>query len=81
MLRNVAGRMADLGITLETEQSAVDLVSRKGFDPIYGARPLRRVIQSDVEDLVAEEILEGRITSGDTVLVSARDGKITAEKK
>jgi len=45
------------------------LLAKKGFDPVYGARPLRRAVQSMVEDRLAEEMLEGRVKSGDKVFV------------
>ncbi|MDR0906732.1 MAG: ATP-dependent Clp protease ATP-binding subunit [Oscillospiraceae bacterium] len=76
MLKTVADRVAAMGITMNFDDAAVDLLAERGFDPIYGARPLRRAIQSAVEDLAAEKMLDGGIKSGDTVTVTARDGKI-----
>ena len=61
---------------MDADESAVELLSEQGYDPTYGARPLRRVIQSMVEDKIAEKVLEGCIKIGDTVTVSAKDGKI-----
>ena len=58
------------------DDAAIDLLSEKGFDPIYGARPLRRAIQNAVEDAAAEKILEGRIKEGDKVTVTVLEGKI-----
>lgn len=52
-------------------------LAKAGFDPIYGARPLRRAIQSQVEDLVAEEFLKGTIARGQHVVLDAADGKLT----
>jgi ATP-dependent Clp protease ATP-binding subunit ClpC len=76
MLKTVAERVAAMGITMTFDDAAVDLLAERGFDPIYGARPLRRAIQSAVEDLTAERMLEGTLKSGDAVTVTARDGKI-----
>ncbi|MCL2125625.1 MAG: ATP-dependent Clp protease ATP-binding subunit [Oscillospiraceae bacterium] len=76
MLDMVKGRMESIGITMAVDDSAIDLLVGLGFDPIYGARPLRRAIQSSVEDLAAEKMLDGSIKEGETVLVVARDGKI-----
>ena len=56
-----------MGITVKVRDSVKELIAEKGFDPKYGARPLKRAIQSKIEDAMAEEILEGRIKSGDTV--------------
>jgi ATP-dependent Clp protease ATP-binding subunit ClpC len=85
MLEVVKARVKAMGIDMTADDKALDLLSEKGFDPVYGARPLRRAIQSAVEDAVAEKILDGTIKAGDTVTVTAADGKIdlvkgTAEK-
>lgn len=71
----IAGRMVDdlkkrsmeAGVSIEVEQSVVKLLAGKGFDPKYGARPLRRMIQSTIEDMVAEKILDGSYIDGDTM--------------
>ncbi|SHI15887.1 ATP-dependent Clp protease ATP-binding subunit ClpC [Sporobacter termitidis DSM 10068] len=76
MLETVKARVRTMGIDMAADDKAIDLLSEKGFDPIYGARPLRRAIQNAVEDGVAEKILEGSIKAGDTVTVTAADGKI-----
>jgi ATP-dependent Clp protease ATP-binding subunit ClpC len=76
MLKIVTERVRAMGIGLEADAAALDLLSEKGFDPVYGARPLRRAIQNAVEDAVAEKILEGSIKEGDTVTVAAVDGRI-----
>ena len=55
--------------TLEVRPSAKELISEAGFDEKYGARPLKRAIQTKVEDALAQEILEGRVKTGDTVAV------------
>jgi len=76
MLEMVKDRMEAVGITMTAEDSAIDLLSEQGYDTVYGARPLRRKIQSTVEDMVAEKMLEGTIKNGDTVRIAAIDGKI-----
>ena len=76
MLSEVAGRIANLGVTVEFDKSVIDLVSREGFDDAYGARPLRRAIVRMVEDTFSTEMLEGRIKAGDTVKAVEKDGSI-----
>ena len=56
-------------------------LARDGFDPQYGARPLRRAIQNQVEDAVAELMLEGKLKSGDTAHVRLRDGKVVIDSE
>jgi len=76
MLEMVNERMKAVGINLIVDESAVELLAEQGYDPIYGARPLRRKIQSAVEDTVAEKMLEGKIKDGETVTITAKDEKI-----
>lgn len=76
MTESVIKRLADMGITLSVDDSAIELLSEKGFDVIYGARPLRRAIQSMLEDKVAEKMLEGVLSNGSSVTASAEDGVI-----
>ena len=80
MLERTAARMAEQGITLTADDDAVAALAKGGFDPQYGARPLRRAIQNTVEDAVAELMLEGKLTSGDTARAILRDGKVVIEK-
>ena len=80
MLDNTGKRMAEKGITLAVEDDAVAALAKDGFDPQYGARPLRRVIQNTVEDAVAEQMLEGTLTAGDTAHVRLKDGAVVIEK-
>ena len=80
MLDVTGARMAQQGITLEADDDAVAELARDGFDPQYGARPLRRAFQSMVEDAVAEKMLEGELKSGDTAHVRLKDGKVVIEK-
>ena len=72
MFKEIAGRVRESqNISLEACEDAMELVCRKGYDPSYGARPLRRVLQSLLEDALADAILDGSIRSGQRVLVKA----------
>ena len=80
MLAVTARRMAEQGISLTWDEDALAALAKAGFDERYGARPLRRKIQSTVEDAVAEQMLEGNLTRGDTAKIVLRDEKLTVEK-
>ncbi len=80
MLTITGKRMAQQGITLTADEDAVAMLAKNGFDAEYGARPLRRSIQNTVEDAVAEQMLEGKLKSGDTAKVTLSDGKVVVEK-
>ena len=79
MLGQLTGRLADNKITAEFSEEAIDKIASEGFDPVYGARPIRRVIQSGVEDMIAERMLEGKIKSGDKVKIVVKDDKFDVE--
>ena len=81
MLQVTGRRMAEQGITLDVADDALTELARDGFDPQYGARPLRRSIQNLVEDAVAEQMLEGRLRSGGTAHVRLKDGKVVIESE
>ncbi|MCE5196245.1 MAG: ATP-dependent Clp protease ATP-binding subunit [Negativicutes bacterium] len=76
MLKDVAKRLQEFNIKIELEPEAKKLLAKAGFDPLFGARPLRRAIQHQIEDALSEELLEGRIQHGQKVLVSCSDGKL-----
>ena len=76
MLKEVERRMKEQGIELKIEKSVKKLVTEKGIDKSYGARPLRRTIQNIVEDSLAEYILDGKIKAGEELKIAAKDGKI-----
>jgi ATP-dependent Clp protease ATP-binding subunit ClpB len=81
-LRRFAKRLQERELSLEISDGAKDLLGNLGFDPIYGARPLKRVIQRQLENPLAEAILAGRYVAGDTVAVDvASDGKLRVDKK
>jgi ATP-dependent Clp protease ATP-binding subunit ClpB len=72
----LARRLADQDMALEITDEALDLLGNVGFDPVYGARPLKRVIQQRLENPLAQEILAGRFASGDTVHAEAERGDL-----
>ena len=74
MLRGVARRLEGLGVALECSDGALDQLVKAGFDPAYGARPLRRTIRAQVEDPAAELLLTGTVGAGAVVLVDAAEG-------
>ncbi|MCL2098810.1 MAG: ATP-dependent Clp protease ATP-binding subunit [Oscillospiraceae bacterium] len=76
MLDEIKKRVSDLGIDIEFDDKCVDLLSAEGYDPIYGARPLRRAIQRKIEDSFSLEVLEGRAKKDDKIFVSAEEGNI-----
>ena len=80
MLKNVSERMEAMGISLDASDEAVAELAREGFDPKYGARPLRRAIQNKVEDAVAERMLDGTLHEGDTAKLSLEDGALCVTK-
>lgn len=81
MLDILAKRVNDLGITLTWDDSAVESLAKSGFDPTYGARPLKRSIQSRVEDSLAEKLLSGELKEGDKVLISDINGTLNFTKR
>jgi ATP-dependent Clp protease ATP-binding subunit ClpB len=70
-------RLDDRHITLHLSDAAKDLLANMGYDPQFGARPLKRLIQKEVENRVARAILDGRIRDGNTVQIDVQDGKLT----
>ena len=77
MLKEINSRTgSQLGIHLDVEDAAKEFLIEKGYDEKYGARPLRRTIQNEIEDNLAEAILDKKVTSGDRVAVTCRDGKL-----
>ncbi len=81
MLSTLKARMAGLGIDIDFDESCVAHLAEAGFDINYGARPLRRAIQSQVEDLISDEMLSGNLKKGDKCTVKAVDGKLAVEVK
>jgi ATP-dependent Clp protease ATP-binding subunit ClpB len=80
-LRILQNRLAKMDYGFEISDAAVSELAKVGFDPVYGARPLKRAIQSEVENPLAKSILEGRFAPKDTIYVDWRGGRMTFEKK
>ncbi len=78
MLGEVASNLIEKGVDMEVTQEAKDWLSEKGFDPKFGARPLRRVIQDNVEDKLSDAVLGGALGPGDTAVIDVADGDIVA---
>ena len=81
LLKDVRNSIAEKGMTLEVTQEAKEFLAEKGYDPQFGARPLRRVIQNEIEDRLSDELLEGRLGEGDTVIVDIKDGAVFVTSK
>ncbi len=81
MLSRVEERLKENGISLEVTPAAKQRLVKEGFDPVFGARPLRRAIQRLLEDPLSEEMLEGKFKYGDTVLVDVEEDKLVFRKK
>jgi ATP-dependent Clp protease ATP-binding subunit ClpC len=79
LLDRVARRMHAQGVELEVADEAVQYLANAGFDPQYGARPLRRAIQRLLEDELSQRLLAGEIQPGQHVRVDLRDGRLNAE--
>src|ERR1700690_1796702 len=79
-LQRVIDRLAARGITLEISDDAATLLGDLGYDPVYGARPLKRVVQKQLVDALATGLLDATIVDGDRVTVGVRDGEIAFEK-
>ena len=70
-------RLADRSLGLEIRPNATRLIIERGYDPIYGARPLKRYLQSGVETLIARSILAGDMPGGHTIVIDEKDGELT----
>ena len=79
--RHLVKRLADKRITLELTAAAKALLAQEGYDPVYGARPLKRTIQRMIQDPLALELLSGTYGEGDTVVVDADQGRIVFRKR
>ncbi|NLN87482.1 MAG: ATP-dependent Clp protease ATP-binding subunit [Syntrophomonadaceae bacterium] len=81
LLQELSQRIKENGFELEISATAQDLIMKEGYDPNYGARPLKRAIQKMIEDTVSEEILKKAVLPGDTILVDAEDNKIVVRRQ
>jgi ATP-dependent Clp protease ATP-binding subunit ClpB len=73
-------RLALLELRLQVDDSALSEIAAAGFDPVFGARPLKRAIQSQLEDSLAKSILEGRFVAGDTIRAHCENGIMRFDK-
>ena len=80
LLEKLIKRLAENGIKLKVAGSAADVIIAKGYNEVYGARPLKRAITSLIEDMLTDALIDGRIKSGDDILVYAENGKISFVK-
>jgi len=75
-MKGIETQLGAKGVKLEMTVPALDWIGEKGWDPVFGARPLRRVIQNEIEDRLSEALLEERFTTGDTVRIDVENGEI-----
>jgi len=80
-LQSLESRLAKMDIRLDVSPAALSAVAQEGFDPVYGARPLKRAIQQQIENPLATEILKGNFAPGETVHVAAKGGKLSFVKR
>lgn len=76
MINNLIKRLSEQEVTVEVSEAAKELIIKEGYNPTYGARPLRRAIQKHIEDLLSEEMLKATFRRGEKVLVDVRDNEI-----
>ena len=81
MVRELSDRLADQELSLELTDAAKQMVVDNGYDPVYGARPLKRYLQNYVETLTAKKILSGDVHAGDTIVLDVKDGAFTVSTK
>ena len=79
-MRGLEKRLAERGLKLAVSDAAFDLLGNVGFDPVYGARPLKRAIQSQLENPLAQQILSGAFVNGDTIEVGNDGGRLVFAK-
>jgi ATP-dependent Clp protease ATP-binding subunit ClpB len=79
-LKALEERVAAMDMVLEVREGALAELAKAGFDPVYGARPLKRAIQSEIENPLSKSLLEGKFGPKDTIVVDAKGGKLTFEK-
>jgi ATP-dependent Clp protease ATP-binding subunit ClpB len=79
-LERLRKRLGERRITLQLTPAALELIANEGYDPTYGARPLKRVIQRRIQDPLAMAVLDGHFREGDTVVVDAEKGELVLRK-
>ncbi len=81
MLDSLAVRTKEMGIDVTFDKSVAKTIAKHGFDPVYGARPIRRAIQSEIEDKLSEKILDGTVKAGERITVSFKHDEMKIDKK
>ena len=79
-LEDLRSRLAEQELTLETDEAAIAWVAENGFDQVYGARPIKRAIQREIETPIARHIVAGDFSPGATVRITVKDGALQVEK-
>ena len=79
MAADINRRLEDKQLTVELTPAAKDYIIESAYDPIYGARPLRRFVQHTVETLISRKIIADQVSPGDTITVDCRDGALTVD--
>jgi ATP-dependent Clp protease ATP-binding subunit ClpB len=79
MLGDVRRRLADRNMTLEVSQTAMEFIAEQGFDPVYGARPLRRFISHELETRIGRALIGGEVLDGATINIDVSEGDLTVE--
>ncbi len=80
LLGTLSGKLTELGVEVEFTPEAVELIAEKGYDPGYGARPLRRAVQRELEDVISERLLEGTMAAGKKYRCGVSEGGFRLEE-
>ncbi|HSH36486.1 AAA family ATPase [Schnuerera sp.] len=81
MIKDLEKRMKKLNINIKVTDKIIEHISKEGFDPVYGARPLERTITKMIEDQLAEEILKGKVSKDDDILIDFKDDRLIFDKE
>jgi len=73
--------IADKGIIIELDESALKLIVKRGYDPAFGARPLKRLMQKEIVNELAKELIAGKLTSGETIVIKTKNNEIIFTNK
>jgi ATP-dependent Clp protease ATP-binding subunit ClpB len=80
-IKRLEALLSEQKLNLELRDAALNYIVNAGYDPVYGARPLKRAIQRELENPMATKILENTFTEGDTIIIDAKDSQLIFEKK
>ena len=80
MAKGLVARLAEKQLSLTIDDSAVEHIVEKGYDPVFGARPLKRYMQHTLETMLSKKILSGGVSAGDTLSVTVKNGALSVEK-